>query len=115
MMEENLAVPFKTTILGVDVTMERIDLNEAEEIVAYASEAESALSGSRIFKPPALSEVRGMISWVVRETKHLSLTELSQRLNRDISSLSVAARRLVERSKFENHLARKMEELKAAL
>ncbi len=34
MMEENLAVPFKTTILGVDVTVERIDLNEAEEIVA---------------------------------------------------------------------------------
>ncbi len=29
MMEENLAVPFKTTILGVDVTVERIDLNEA--------------------------------------------------------------------------------------
>jgi len=34
MIEENLAVPFKTTILGVDVTVERIDLNEAEEIVA---------------------------------------------------------------------------------
>ena len=34
MMEENLAVPFKTTILGVDVTVERIDLNEAEEILA---------------------------------------------------------------------------------
>jgi hypothetical protein len=34
MMEENLAVPFKTTILGVDVTVERIHLNEAEEIVA---------------------------------------------------------------------------------
>ena len=28
MIEENLAVPFKTTILGVDVTVERIDLNE---------------------------------------------------------------------------------------
>ncbi len=29
MMEENLAVPFKTTILGVEVTVERIDLDEA--------------------------------------------------------------------------------------
>ncbi len=29
MIEENLAVPFKTTILGVEVTVERIDLNEA--------------------------------------------------------------------------------------
>ncbi len=28
MMEENLAVPFKTTILGVEVTVERIDLEE---------------------------------------------------------------------------------------
>jgi len=28
MMEENLAVPFKTTILGVEVTVERIDLDE---------------------------------------------------------------------------------------
>ena len=34
MMEENLAVPFRTTILGVEVTVERIDLNQAEEIVA---------------------------------------------------------------------------------
>ena len=34
MMEENLAVPFKTTILGVEVIVESIDLNEAEEIVA---------------------------------------------------------------------------------
>ncbi len=28
MMEENLAVPFKTTILGVEVMVERIDLEE---------------------------------------------------------------------------------------
>jgi hypothetical protein len=34
MMEENLAVPFKTTILGVEVTVDRIDMNEADEIVA---------------------------------------------------------------------------------
>jgi hypothetical protein len=34
MMEENLAVPFKTAILGVEVTVEKIDLNQAGEIVA---------------------------------------------------------------------------------
>ena len=34
MIEENLAVPFKTTILGMEVTVEKIDLNQAEEIVA---------------------------------------------------------------------------------
>jgi len=34
MMEENLEVPFKTTILGVEATVDRIDMNEAGEIVA---------------------------------------------------------------------------------
>ncbi len=34
MLEENLAVPFITTMLGVEVTVERVDLNNAGEIVA---------------------------------------------------------------------------------
>ena len=34
MLEENLAVPFMTKLLGVEVTVERIDLNVAGEIVA---------------------------------------------------------------------------------
>ena len=34
MLEENLAVPFATTMLGVEVTVERVDLNKAGEIVA---------------------------------------------------------------------------------
>ena len=34
MLEENLAVPFTTTLLGVEVTVERVDLNDADEIVA---------------------------------------------------------------------------------
>ena len=34
MLEENLAVPFTTTMLGVEVTIERVDLNDADEIVA---------------------------------------------------------------------------------
>jgi hypothetical protein len=34
MLEENLAVPFPTTLLGVEVTVERVDLNKAGEIVA---------------------------------------------------------------------------------
>jgi hypothetical protein len=33
MMEENLALPFKTRLLGIDVTVDRIDLTD-EEIVA---------------------------------------------------------------------------------
>jgi len=34
MLEANLAVPFATTMLGVEVRVERVDLNEAAEIVA---------------------------------------------------------------------------------
>jgi hypothetical protein len=33
MMEETLAVPFKTTILGMDVTVGKVDLNQAGKIV----------------------------------------------------------------------------------
>lgn len=34
MIEDNLALPFETEVLGVPVTVERIDVTEAEEIVA---------------------------------------------------------------------------------
>jgi hypothetical protein len=33
-LEEHLAVPFSTTVLGVPVEVEGVDLNDAEEIVA---------------------------------------------------------------------------------
>lgn len=34
MLEENLSVPFTTVLLGVEVTVESLDLNDAEKIVA---------------------------------------------------------------------------------
>ena len=34
MLEEHLACPFTTAILGIPVRVERVDLNDAEEIVA---------------------------------------------------------------------------------
>lgn len=34
MLEENLTVPFTTTLLGVEVTVDRLDLNNADDIVA---------------------------------------------------------------------------------
>ena len=34
MIDENLALPFATCILGVEVTVDRIDLTAADEIVA---------------------------------------------------------------------------------
>src|SRR5437899_2957979 len=33
-LEESLALPFETDMLGVRVTVEQIDLNDAEEVVA---------------------------------------------------------------------------------
>jgi hypothetical protein len=36
MIDENLAVPFETTVLGAPVTVERLDLNHSEQIVAVA-------------------------------------------------------------------------------
>lgn len=34
MIDENLEVPFETTVLGVPATVERIDLNASEQIIA---------------------------------------------------------------------------------
>jgi len=44
MIEENLAVPFETTVLGVQVTVEGIDLNRSEQIVAICSRGRSRQS-----------------------------------------------------------------------
>jgi len=41
MIEDNLALPFKTQVLGVEVTVERIDLTEAEEIDAICARGRS--------------------------------------------------------------------------
>ena len=37
MIGEYLAVPFETTVLGVAVTVERVDLNRSEQIVAVCA------------------------------------------------------------------------------
>ena len=44
MIEENLAVPFETTVLGVQVTVEGVDLNRSEQIVAICSRGRSRQS-----------------------------------------------------------------------
>jgi hypothetical protein len=48
MFEENLAVPFKTEVLGVEVTVERIDMIDDEQIVAICER-----SGTRLRVPIA--------------------------------------------------------------
>ena len=41
MIDENLAVPFQTTVLGVPVTVERLDLNRRDQIVAVCKRGRS--------------------------------------------------------------------------
>jgi len=95
--------------VGPRLTLEQILQRVCDR---YGIELESITASGKQRGP---SEVRGMISWIVREAGHLSLTELSKRINRDISSLSVAARRLVEKSKIDTRLAKKMAQLKLDL
>ena len=44
MIEENLAVPFEAMVLGVQVTVEGVDLNRSEQIVAVCSRGRSRQS-----------------------------------------------------------------------
>ena len=48
------------------------------------------------------AEARGMIAYLVRETTGLSLTELARRMNRDVSTLSFAADKMMRRSNYQN-------------
>ena len=58
------------------------------------------------------AEVRGVIAWFVLETGRLTLKELSRRLNRDMSTLSSAAKRVRALSKRDAKVAGRMEKLK---
>jgi hypothetical protein len=57
MIDENLAVPFETTVLGVPVTVERLDLNRSEQNVAVAA---ASRSRSSIYRYPRRRRRRGM-------------------------------------------------------
>jgi hypothetical protein len=52
MLEEHLAVPFMTEILGVPVQVDRIDLNDAEEIVAICRRGRHRQSIPIVDLPP---------------------------------------------------------------
>ena len=41
MIEEHLGVPFETTVLGAPVTVERVDLNHRDQIVAICARGRS--------------------------------------------------------------------------
>ncbi len=70
----------------------------------YGLTEEEIISGG---KQRYASEARGMIACLVREINGLSLTELSRRMNRDVTSLSHAADRIVRSAKDDDNLWRK--------
>jgi len=41
MLDDSLAVPFQTEILGVEVTVERVDMTDDEQIVAICARGKS--------------------------------------------------------------------------
>jgi len=58
-----------------------------------------------------LSRVRGMVAWLVMEYGIGTLGELSKRIERDVTTLSSAARRLQIRSQTDMELAEKARQL----
>ena len=46
-IEDELTVPFKTQVLGVDITVERLDLNDEDQIVAICSREYAKKSSRR--------------------------------------------------------------------
>lgn len=55
-------------------------------------------------KNRALSHARGMAAWIVQDSASATLTELSRRTGRDLSSLSAMALRMQRRSAMETSL-----------
>ncbi|MBI3982870.1 MAG: hypothetical protein HY337_08155 [Gemmatimonadetes bacterium] len=51
MLEEHLAVPFETQVLGVPVTVERIDLTRSDEIVALCRRGKTRQAISILYLP----------------------------------------------------------------
>ncbi|KPK95336.1 MAG: transposase [Deltaproteobacteria bacterium SM23_61] len=84
-----------------------------EKVCHYYGVKESELSAAG--RGHRVSEVRGVIAWLVLESRKLTLKDLSKRVNRDISTLSSGARRVRVLSKRDTKLSATMEELKHAL
>ena len=61
------------------------------------------------------SEARGMIAYLVREVRGMSLTDLSRRLKRDISSLSLAADKIIRCSKEDGEMGKRKKVLEKKL
>lgn len=63
MIEELLSVPFETRLLGIEVIVERVDLNDADEIVAVCR-AEKTKQRIPILDLPLPSPVPEGSEWI---------------------------------------------------
>ena len=105
-------------ILGDDTFVDRVytesDQREKkavtlDEIIdrvgkVYGLTEEEMVSGGKQRYP---SEARGMIAYLVREGSGLSLTALGRRMKRDVSSLSLAADKIMRCSKDDGEIRRR--------
>jgi hypothetical protein len=61
MLDEHLDVPFKAEVLGLEVTVEKVDLSDDDQVVAICTRGKSR---QRIYPRPSASETaterRGM-------------------------------------------------------
>jgi hypothetical protein len=63
MLEENIELPFETQVLGVEVTVEHLDLTDAEEIVAVCRRGQARQVIPILHLPLPTSAVRGA-EWI---------------------------------------------------
>ena len=78
----------------------------------YGLTEEEMVSGGKYRYP---SEGRGMIAYLVREVSGLSLTDLGRRMKRDVSSLSLAADKIMRCSKDNGEIRRRKQILEKKL
>ncbi len=88
------------------ISLEQVLLNVCQE---YGMELDELSSGSR---QKRITEPRSVAALLVRDLDHISLTELSLLLKRDLSGLSQAASRLDERMKKDMELTERVDKIK---
>ena len=113
-------------ILGDDTFVERVyeksedgekksvTLDEIIERVGKVyglAEAEMVSGGKQRYP----SEARGMIAYLVREVRGMSLTDLGRRMKRDVSSLSLAADKIIRCSKEDDEMRKRKKILEKKL
>lgn len=112
----------KGQVLGEDHFVDRVLAKESQKLSGsltleqvlqavckhYEVDEDDLSSGSR---QKWISEPRSVVALIVRETPHLSLTELGNRIERDLSGLSQAAGRLDKRMNSDQGLFQKIDKI----